>query len=60
LKIAENQSPRPQDRFFYTFDYFSDVNQALNLRLGAPVSNIKVYRSIFGFGSRSQGGVAVR
>src|SRR5271157_4440819 len=49
LKIAENQSPRPQDRVFFTFDYFSNVNGALNLKLGAPVSDILVYRYIFGF-----------
>ena len=30
LKIAENQSPRPQDRVYFTFDYFSNVNGALN------------------------------
>ena len=26
LKVSENQSPRPQDRVFFTFDYFSNVN----------------------------------
>ena len=49
LKVSENQSPRPQDRVFFTFDYFSNVNGALNLKLGAPVSDILVYRYIFGF-----------
>src|SRR5271157_5043373 len=49
LKISENQSPRPQDRVFFTFDYFRNVNGALNLKLGAPVSDILVYRYIFGF-----------
>ena len=28
LKISENQSPNPQDRVFYTFNYFAEVNQA--------------------------------
>jgi hypothetical protein len=48
LKIAENQSPRPQDRVFFTFDYFTNVNGPLNQRLGAPVNDIRVYRYIFG------------
>lgn len=48
LKIAENQSPRPQDRIFFSYNAFSDVNQSLNQRLGAPVTDISVYREIFG------------
>jgi hypothetical protein len=48
LKIAENQSPRPQDRVFFTFNYFTNVNGALNQRLEAPVQNIRVFREIFG------------
>jgi hypothetical protein len=48
LKISENQSPRPQDRVFFSFDYFANVNGALNQRLGAPVSDIRIYRYIFG------------
>ena len=49
LKIAENQSPRPQDRVFFTFDYFNNVNGALNRRFDAPVRDIQIYREIFGF-----------
>jgi hypothetical protein len=49
LKISENQSPRPQDRLFFTFDYFANVNGSLNQRLGAPVRDIRVYRYIFGY-----------
>ena len=49
LKIAENQSPRPQDRVFFSFNYFSNVNGALNQRFAAPVSDIRVYRYILGF-----------
>src|SRR5262249_9784990 len=48
LKISENQSPRPQDRVFFTFDYFANVNGPLNERLGAPIRDIRVYRYIFG------------
>ena len=49
FKIAENQSPQPQDRVFFTFDYFSDLNGALNRRFESPVNNLTAYRYIFGF-----------
>jgi len=49
FKIAENQSPRPQDRLFYSFNYFDRVNEAVNRRLESPVANLRVYRHIFGF-----------
>jgi hypothetical protein len=48
LKIAENQSPRPQDRVFFTFNYFDNVNNSLNRHFEAPVTDIMVYREIFG------------
>ena len=48
FKIAENQSPQPQDRVFFTFDYFSDLNGALNRRFESPVNNLTAYRYIFG------------
>ncbi len=49
FKIAENQSPQPQDRVFFTFDYFSDLNGALNRRFESPVNDLTAYRYIFGF-----------
>jgi hypothetical protein len=49
FKIADNMSPRPQDRVFFTFDFFNDLNGAVNQRLGNQVTNIQVYRYIFGF-----------
>src|SRR4029078_7075377 len=30
FKIADNQSPFPQDRIFFTFNYFDNVNARLN------------------------------
>jgi hypothetical protein len=48
FKIAENQSPQPQDRVFFTFDYFSDLNAALNRRFEAPVDGLRAFRYIFG------------
>jgi hypothetical protein len=49
IKVSENQSPRPQDRVYYSFNYFDGVNDDANQRLNAPVGNMRVYRSIWGF-----------
>jgi hypothetical protein len=48
VKIVDNQSPQPQDRIFYDFNYFEDINKAINLRERAPVQNIQVYRHTLG------------
>lgn len=48
FKIGENQSPLPQDRLFYSFNFFADVNGHLNQLFEAPVANLRVYRQIFG------------
>ncbi len=49
LKISENQSPLPQDRLIFGFNYFDNVNGPVNGRFGAPVRGIEVYRYVFGF-----------
>jgi len=49
MKIAENQSPQPQDRIFYSFNFFENLNADINRRFRAPVNNLKVYREIWGF-----------
>ena len=49
FKIADNQSPRPQDRVFYSFDYFNNLNGVVNNAIGSPLSHEKVYRELFGF-----------
>jgi hypothetical protein len=48
FKIAENQSPQPQDRFFYSFNFFANANAAVNRRFDAPITDLRVYRHIFG------------
>ncbi len=58
LKIADNQSPRPTDRVFSSFNYFDNVNSALNQRLGAPIQNMIVYRQIYGFEKTFFGGTS--
>lgn len=49
FKIADNQSPRPQDRVYATFNYFGDVNGSINRRLGGVFSEMHIYRETFGF-----------
>lgn len=48
FKIADNQSPFPQDRIYYSFNYFNDVNQHLNRVFETPYDNLRVYRNVFG------------
>ena len=43
-KMADNQSPRPQDRAFIAFNYFDDLRQAS----GSDLRQVKVYREFFG------------
>ena len=40
FKIADNQSPMPQDRVYFTFNYFNNLNAALNKRFESPVEPI--------------------
>jgi hypothetical protein len=49
IKISENQSPRPQDRVYFTFNYFQGVNDQVNQRLQAPIGYTQVFRYIAGF-----------
>jgi len=42
--MAENMSPVPQDRVFSSFNYFNNVNYAVNGRIGSPYSNIQIER----------------
>ncbi len=54
FKIAENESPRPQDRVFFTYNYFNDV------RLGPEPTtsdiHIDVHREVIGFEKTFLGG----
>ena len=49
FKIADNESPRPQDRFFSTFNFYNNVEGDANRRMGADIGIINVYRQIIGF-----------
>jgi hypothetical protein len=48
FKMADDQSPRPLDRVYFDFNYFNDVNQAVNRHFGINLHNIGVYRETFG------------
>lgn len=47
FKIAENESPRPDDRVFLTYNYFNDVWGSLNR--GSGVGTLDLHREVFGF-----------
>jgi hypothetical protein len=49
FKIAEGESPRPLDRFYFNFNYFDDVNKAVNESQGVLLHNLRAYRENFGF-----------
>ena len=49
FKIAENQSPAPMDRIYYSFNYYDDLNQQVNRQLGSKIDHLKAYREILGF-----------
>jgi hypothetical protein len=48
FKIADNQSPMPQDRVFFNFNYFNNVNYAIDRKFAAPVGGIQIYRYVLG------------
>ena len=41
FKIADNQSPMPQDRAYFTFNYFDDLNAALNRHFRSPLEQMQ-------------------
>ena len=49
VKISDNQSPRPQDRVYFSFNYFQGVNDQVNQKLQAPIGYTQVFRYIVGF-----------
>jgi hypothetical protein len=38
----------PQDRVYFTFNYFNNLNATLNKRFESPVDELRAYRYIFG------------
>ena len=48
FKFSENQSPRPQDRIFFNFNYYNNMNDTLNRLDQSPVTQMKAY--VYNFG----------
>lgn len=49
FKVSENQSPRPQDRVFSSFNFYGDINGQVNRRAGGVITSMRAYRANFGF-----------
>jgi hypothetical protein len=39
----------PQDRFFFSFNYYNNVNNTLDKHFEAPIKGINIYRYVFGY-----------
>jgi hypothetical protein len=48
FKIAENESPRPQDRAYFFFNYWDDLNDAANRSRGTDLHDLRAFRESFG------------
>jgi len=48
FKLTDNQSPRPQDRVFFDFNYYNNVNNTLNQRDLSPITQMKAYTYLLG------------
>jgi hypothetical protein len=49
FKVADNETVAPTDRIFVTFNYFNDVNRAVNIAANAPIGKIDAYIWTVGF-----------
>ncbi|MGZ3336003.1 MAG: hypothetical protein ACXWOV_12840 [Isosphaeraceae bacterium] len=48
-KMADNQSPMPQDRFFVAFNFYDNLNTLATRGEAATLYAVKLYREFFGF-----------
>jgi hypothetical protein len=48
FKVADNNTPFPTDRVYFSFNYFDNLNAAANRALGADIHNVQVYRETLG------------
>jgi hypothetical protein len=49
FKVADNENVMPQDRIYFNFNYFNDVNRADDIRTHADIGKIDVYSYTVGF-----------
>jgi hypothetical protein len=48
FKIAEDEAPAPQDRLYFGFNYWDDVNKSVDRRFGGDFKSLSVNRETFG------------
>jgi hypothetical protein len=48
FRISEDESPAPQDRVYFGFNFFENVGRSVSERLGLPIHDVRVYRYTFG------------
>jgi hypothetical protein len=48
FKISDNDSPRPQTRTYFSFNYFYDLNGVVNQALGGGIRHTRIHREIWG------------
>jgi hypothetical protein len=56
FKIADNGSPVPRDRIFFSFNYYDNVNAAANRLHDADLHNVQFYRETLGLEKACLGG----
>lgn len=49
FKIADNQTPQPVDRVFFTYNFFDYINNRINRDFQVPITRMRAYRALFGF-----------
>jgi hypothetical protein len=49
VKIAEDESPRPEDRVFFKFNYYNNLDPSRFRRETASIHDVDLYRNTFGF-----------
>ncbi|HEU5119008.1 MAG TPA: hypothetical protein VFT74_20630 [Isosphaeraceae bacterium] len=63
LKVTENMSPMPQDRFFVNFNFYDNLAASLNRQLHNDITHLRVYQELFGYEktfANGQGSVGIR
>jgi hypothetical protein len=48
FEISEDESPKPQDRVYFGFNYFDNVNKTVDEILQSDLHRLRVYRETFG------------
>jgi hypothetical protein len=49
FKISDDDSPRPQSRTYFSFNYFYNLDGAVNQLAGAGIQHTRIHREIWGW-----------